>query len=67
MLSPQSTSLLRVFIGKIKEAAATTKMPTNQIMDPLMMFLDKAKLLGNLIPKRIVITIISCSRIINRS
>jgi hypothetical protein len=67
MPSPQSTSLLRVFMGKIKVAAATTKMPTNQIMDPLMMFLDKAKLLGNLMPKRIVITIINCSRIINRS
>ena len=63
----QSTSLLRVTMDKIRAVAAIKNMPTSQTMIQIMMLLDKAKLWGSLRAKRIVITIISYSRIINRS
>ena len=63
----QSTSLLRVTMDKIRAVEAIKNMPTSQTMIQIMMFLDKAKLWGSLRAKRIVITIISYSRIINRS
>jgi hypothetical protein len=63
----QSTSLLRVTMDKIRAVAAIKNMPTSQTMIQIMMLLDKAKLLGSLRAKRIVITIISYSRITNRS
>lgn len=63
----QSTNLLRVTMDKIRAVEAIKNMPTSQTMIQIMMFLDKAKLWGSLRAKRIVITIISYSRIINRS
>ena len=63
----QSTNLLRVTMDKIRAVEAIKNMPTSQTMIQIMMFLDKAKLWGSLRAKRIVITIISYSRITNRS
>lgn len=52
---------------KIKAVAAIINMPISQILNPIMKLVDKAKLLESLTAIRILITIINCSRTINRS